>query len=521
MPAEAVSVHPGPEDTEAEGAGGQEGVEDTAAHLAAGGVFVGEGAEADACVAHAGGGFGEAEEEELVEGVEDQEGQQGGAGDGQELRECGFERGQTGEGGGGLRDWKCADGDCGGSGEAEYDGKDDGGIDGGGHDAQLERCGEEDLGERGAEGSGLLGLDECGGDDRLGVEQDGGPLSGGRGGGRSGGELGRFNFEDAELGGIGVQVGVVAERALGKAGTCAACGDELARELEEVGRDFNRRGNFEEGWGLAEGDLVVEGEAFVAEGIEGGVEVRGGEGLGRRCGGSLVEADGDLVAGGLAGGCCSGRDGFVVNWCEYELGGDGAGCYGAGCYGAGRSCSRRGEREVFRVFLVVVELFEEVELGLGDGAGGDGGDFGGGLSLTNGGLSLCGEELAVALGAGVALSDSGGDFGGSSTSRGGVDGDGSRCWRCGALAAGTMGGEAAGDLLLEAGKFLQGEGGVGWIGGQSRGCGLVFKRQIVDAVVGNVELCGTHGAQKVNLLRGKSFSLYLALRRRARTAWGA
>ena len=66
MPAEAFVVEAGPEEADADGAGGQDGGEDAAAHLGAGGVFVGQGAEADTGVAHTEGGFGEGEEEEMV-----------------------------------------------------------------------------------------------------------------------------------------------------------------------------------------------------------------------------------------------------------------------------------------------------------------------------------------------------------------------------------------------------------------------------------------------------------------------
>ena len=85
MPAEAVGVYPGPEQAEAEGDGGEQEGEGSAAHLGSGGVFVGEGAEADAGVVHAGGCVREGEEEELIEGGEDEERHRAGDGDGDRL----------------------------------------------------------------------------------------------------------------------------------------------------------------------------------------------------------------------------------------------------------------------------------------------------------------------------------------------------------------------------------------------------------------------------------------------------
>ena len=87
-------------------------------------------------------------------------------------------------------------------------------------------------------------------------------------------------------------------------------------------------------------------------------------------------------------------------------------------------------------------------MGCGHGQGVYGGDVGGGFGLADGGLGLGGEEGAVALGVGVALGYGGGDASGAGARRGG---DGSGRWRCGrvSLAAGAVGGEAGGDLLLE------------------------------------------------------------------------
>lgn len=73
VPAQGIFVEAGPEVAEAEWDGGEDGGEDAAAHGGAGGVVVGEGAEADAGVAHAGGALGEGEEEGLVEQGEEEE----------------------------------------------------------------------------------------------------------------------------------------------------------------------------------------------------------------------------------------------------------------------------------------------------------------------------------------------------------------------------------------------------------------------------------------------------------------
>ena len=86
VPGEAVGVYPGPEEAEAAGESGDEEGEGSAAHLGAGGVFVGEGAETDAGVAHAGSGVCEGEEEDLIERGEDEERQAGRGGDGGYLR---------------------------------------------------------------------------------------------------------------------------------------------------------------------------------------------------------------------------------------------------------------------------------------------------------------------------------------------------------------------------------------------------------------------------------------------------
>src|SRR5271168_3232874 len=86
VPGEAVGVYPGPEEAEAAGESGEQEGEGAAAHLGAGGVFVGEGAEADAGVAHAGGGVREGEEEDLIQRGEDEECHAGRGCDGSYLR---------------------------------------------------------------------------------------------------------------------------------------------------------------------------------------------------------------------------------------------------------------------------------------------------------------------------------------------------------------------------------------------------------------------------------------------------
>ena len=78
MPCEAVFVEGGPEEAEAEGAGGEEDGEVAAAHGAPGGVLVVEGAEGDAGAAHSRGGLGEGEEERLVEEIEEGEDEEAG-----------------------------------------------------------------------------------------------------------------------------------------------------------------------------------------------------------------------------------------------------------------------------------------------------------------------------------------------------------------------------------------------------------------------------------------------------------
>lgn len=105
---------------------------------------------------------------------------------------------------------------------------------------------------------------------RVGVEDHGAPLGGGGGvGGRSGGDLLGFNLEDAELRGVLVLFGFFAQRTFGEAGTGATRGDELARELDEVGGDLDGRLDGFEDRRLAEGDLFVEGEKLLRVGVSG------------------------------------------------------------------------------------------------------------------------------------------------------------------------------------------------------------------------------------------------------------
>jgi hypothetical protein len=139
----------------------------------------------------------------------------------------------------------------------------------------------------------------------MGREQDGGPL--GREGfdGWSGGDLRGFDLEDTKLGSLGTLVGGLigffAEGAFGQARTGLARGYELAGELDEIGGDLSGGGGFGEDRGLAEGDLVVEGEAFVVEGIDRRVEVGGGEALGEGRGDVFIEThrDGGVRVAGL------------------------------------------------------------------------------------------------------------------------------------------------------------------------------------------------------------------------------
>jgi hypothetical protein len=105
-------------------------------------------------------------------------------------------------------------------------------------------------------------------------EQNGRPL--GREGfdGWSGGDMGGFDFKDAELGGLGSLMGGLirffAERALGQAGTGLARRYELAGELDEISRDIEGRIGFLKDGRLAKGNLVikkVEGFGLIKHGL--------------------------------------------------------------------------------------------------------------------------------------------------------------------------------------------------------------------------------------------------------------
>ena len=301
---------------------------------------------------------------------------------------------------------------------------------------------------------GLLGL---------GVEDDGGPNGAGGLGGRGGGELGGFDLEDTELrGGLGGVV--VAEGAFGEARTGAAGGDELAGELDEIGGDV-------EGWcggcveygRLAEGDLLIEGEAFVVEGIDGGVGIGGGEGLGYGGRRGVKRVDGLEGADGEWDGC------------GWRIGDEEGGQREGGLLGRG---------DVLGGWQVV-EFGEEVVLGVGDGLCGEDGDVDGCFGLTDGVFGFGGEDGAIAGGVSVALGDGGGDAC-STGLGGGGDGDGRGGAGGGGAAAGAVGGEALGDLLLE------GERG----GGAGRVAGVVARGYGEF----DVKLCGAHYAETLNLL---------------------
>ncbi len=129
MPAEAIFIEEGPEVAEAEGEAGEGHGPESAPHGFAGGVFVREGAEGDAGVAHAGSAVGVGEEQHVVEGGEEGEGEGGGDGHGESRGGDGL----FGEKGGGEDE----DGGCG-------EGADD-------DEGEVEQCGHEPA----AEGRGL------------------------------------------------------------------------------------------------------------------------------------------------------------------------------------------------------------------------------------------------------------------------------------------------------------------------------------------------------------------------------
>lgn len=126
MPAQAVFVEERPDDAEAEGCGRENDRQDTAAHGIARRVVVGEGAEADAGVAHSGGRVGEGEEEVLVDQAEQEDSSAGGDSGGLE--------GQVEAAGGEARGDERE-----GRGEEDESEEDSHGVDGGGHEAEFER----------------------------------------------------------------------------------------------------------------------------------------------------------------------------------------------------------------------------------------------------------------------------------------------------------------------------------------------------------------------------------------------
>ena len=439
MPAEAVVVEQGPEEAEAEGADGDDLGEDAAAHGGAGGVFVGEGAETDAGVAHAGGLVGEGEEEGLVDEPEDGQGGDGGERERDSYRDGAGEPGEGGD-------------------EGQEAGEDEDTIDRGRHEAQVDGGGErreqgwEDVGRGDVEVVERLGHG-------VGVEADAAPLGGSGDLDGGVGDLVGFDLEDAEL---RAAWGVIAEGTFGDAGAGLPGGDELAGELEEVGRQ--RDGGFDavllEDGRVAEGDLVFEraGLFGVADGAEGVASGLAGDDD-RGASDVFVEPNGEPGGGDLADGRgWGGRrlDGGL----DRGFGGELLGC----------------DPEL--------EFGEEILL---DGGGGFGlacGDLGGGGGALEGTFCLFGEEGAVAGGLGVAFCDLGGDaILGALLRRCALVGRGLAC----AGAPFTMGGEAFRDLLLE--------------GRGTRLVGGLFERQ-------NIELCGAHHGQ-IQPTSVKSFSLSL------------
>jgi len=421
VPAEALFVEPGPEETNAERAGREENREDAATHGGAGGVVVGEGAEADAGVTHSGRGLGEGEEEELVDHGEDEE--DSGSGEDGEL---GRQMGGVGEG-------LAAHPACGvgeGGDEGEQGREDDGGVDDAGHEAEAERGGQgSGLGDEGGVEKRFGGFDRNG----LGAggEQDGGPLwRGGRFLCWRGGDLSGFDLEDAELRCVGGVISLVAKRAFGQARAGFAGGDELARKLDEIGGNLDGGAEVFKDGRLTEGDLFVESFGF--GGVDGAVRVGGGR-IGQGRGGALdlfVETDGE------GGGC--------------RFGGTPRPRIGTLRQAQGRLWGTRlfvrGDLLRFRIGGELVELEEELVLRFGDGVCVEGSDLGGGFGLVDGALGFSGEEGAITRRVGVALGDGGRDaggtgFGGSGRSDGGERGSGTR-------ATGAVCGEALGDLLL-------------------------------------------------------------------------
>ena len=122
-----------------------------------------------------------------------------------------------------------------------------------------------------------------------------------------------FYFEDAELGGVVMVLGLFAEGAFGQAGASTACGYELAGKLDEIGRNLDGRLDGLEYGSLAEGDLFVEEEGFIRVGGDGDARVVVFDGFMGRSGGGgtagsvgvvdgVVEADIFGEADGEVGG---------------------------------------------------------------------------------------------------------------------------------------------------------------------------------------------------------------------------
>jgi LPS-assembly protein len=376
VPAEAVVVHPDPGEAEAEGAGGHDGGKGAAAHGLARGIVVGEGAERDAGVAHAGGGVGEGEEEHLEDDGEEK--QRGGSGAG--------ERGQVE-----LQQARAGD-VADGRGEAEERGADADSVDGSGHDAAMGGGGLRLEGEVGvgvavplrARGDGCVELQAL-------------PFGGGGGfesALRRVGNLLGLDLEDAQL---GPGRRFFAQRTLGDARPGFARGDELAGELDDVGGNGERfQGELGELRGAAKLDFLFQlgqlGLGWLALPrrlcLERG---RGGD--------VFVEADGDAAGGEPRLGHQFLRAQDDVGEFAANLG---LGC-GAGSCGKAEGCG----------LLPAGELGQQILLHLGDGRGVALGDFGFSVGLLQGALGFGGKKLAVALGLLVAGGDGFADHAGT------------------------------------------------------------------------------------------------------------
>jgi LPS-assembly protein len=332
-------------------------------------------------------------------------------------------------------------------------------------------------------------------------QADAAPFRRGRLGCRSVRNLLWFDLEDAEL---GAAWRFVAERTLGEARTGFAGGYELAGKLDQVGGDgFDGTGGvaevFEDGR-LAEGNLFLEGfDLFEIErrlqcGDRAAVQLLG-RWLGtaeilvkahrQAGGGDLLDRDAGLEWGVRPGGAI-GRGRLYVRlrrggcgWL-FRLGWERHGLRGVGDGGFGCELLRGGPE---------FELGEELVLGVGDGFGVAGGNFGRGGGLADGFLGFLSEKGAVAGGVGVAFGDGGGDL---VLALGEFDVEvGLGCGVSLAAAPLAMGGEALGGLLAEGRARALGDFG---------GVACVFRGK-------NLELGGAHGVQTETCFHGKSFSL--------------